>query len=352
MSLRLPFIHVRCLSTAPFADTATYRRRVVDLYRQYLREVNKLPQVYLRIFYQLKARDDAEALLETKENGKRPNLRGRKLKRITREVERVREANEGRSTEAWKHILEVAYGRKGKLHRELQEPFMTDPAQATPPPLIPANPKSRPPVYSPALVALITSGLTRDSAALSSKTYNMPVKRPDPTSSESIILGRNWKRRMVNAQWRHFCDHFNKTRFPLGLPDSTDESLLKAGVLENAVRIAGPRAKLAPLTRREIAKLRAEGKELPETPQERNDRHPSRWLRRRYQALLSRVPILEKRTKGYNVIIAQESLVTGDTSGRPLPKVDEVTQKWLDEVEGTLALPTRRMKRMKQKYEF
>lgn len=159
---------------------------------------------------------------------------------------------------------------------------------------------SRPPVYSNELKALLTSGASRTTKALLQHHLDFPTTLPpraDPASDEARLLGPFSKRRETNARWRYFVAEWQKVRPPLEVvvADPTAES---QGVSCQDVRRAGTRS--LPMQGlhilEDVENLAGPRWTEPRTGRSK-DPHPgkphiSRWVRRRYQALLNRLPIL------------------------------------------------------------
>ncbi|KAG6890730.1 hypothetical protein C0992_013113, partial [Termitomyces sp. T32_za158] len=190
-------------------------------------------------------------------------------------------------------------------------PILSDPDAEVPPRIIPKSEKSRPPVYSPELKALLLSSDSRRTKPLSAKSLTFPPVLPlraDPSSEDARLLGPFSKRREVNIRWRYFTKEWKKVFPPLQVvmnevPTSDGEchtaskediarvgvralGMQGQGIYEDVHAIAGPLTQPRPLTRKERLSRGADI-DTPVQP-----RHPSRWLRRRYQELLGRLPIL------------------------------------------------------------
>ncbi|KAF8222123.1 hypothetical protein L208DRAFT_1324169 [Tricholoma matsutake] len=279
---------------------------IFSLYRTYLRQVNQLPLLYLRSFFRIKAADDFHSILRsTKET-----VSKHKLKRVSRDLRKITEANSG-SSKAFAHVLDLAYGRKGKLKWEIMEPLLSDPNAPLPPRIIHSVEKSRPPVYSPEMKVILTSGFSRTTKPLSLKSLDFPTSLPiraNPASDDARLLGPLSKRREVNIRWRYFVNECKKVYPPLqvvvndpsrGVHEGVkDADLLRVGirgfgmqgcgVFEDISSVAGPLNMSKSLTRKERRNVNM----VPEPASSHSTRHPSRWLRRRYQELLGRVPIL------------------------------------------------------------
>lgn len=129
---------------------AGFMQSLTSFYRQYLRQVRRLPHHYLRlvslilhhifshqlpsIFFQIKASDDFRAICRTPPQ--KAALRTSKIKRVFRvrwllyrenisviskqDLRKIEQALGGRH-DAFAHILNLAYGRKGKLKWELMQ---------------------------------------------------------------------------------------------------------------------------------------------------------------------------------------------------------------------------------------
>lgn len=67
-------------------------------------------------FWRIKASDDVRAILKTE----LPHVRENKIKRFTKYLRKLEAAN-AQHYLAFDYVLNIAYGRKGKLKRELME---------------------------------------------------------------------------------------------------------------------------------------------------------------------------------------------------------------------------------------
>ncbi|KXN85671.1 hypothetical protein AN958_10854, partial [Leucoagaricus sp. SymC.cos] len=295
-----------------------------------------------RQFYRLKARDDIENVRTTKE----PSLQRRKYKRIAQEMRRITRGLQG-DWRSFDHILDIAYGRKGKLRHELIEPFLSDPKAQVPPPIIPQMPNSRPPVYSPDLRALLTNVISRTTKPLRPGQLKKPSTLPpqaDPASDEARLFGPLSKRREKNILHRYFKEEVRKVYPPFGVEVQNGKTLEEVGIRGGAGQglnlrkdieaIIGPVWKPPPLTRRERQAL---GTENPTSTESPPGRHPSRWLRRRYQSLLARLPILQftpgqnPRTGRYEIERSNKALVDIYTAGgRLLPVAGAPQVAWYE----------------------
>ncbi|KAJ7107608.1 hypothetical protein C8R43DRAFT_199328 [Mycena crocata] len=326
-----------------------HNQPIFALYKAVLRQTRKLPHLYLRQFWRIKASDDVRAILET------DNLQGvqdNKIKRMSKDLRKLEAANK-RNVKAFSHVLDVAYGRKGKLKRELMEPVLTDPTAPSPPRIIPAVESSRPPVYSKELTALLTSEMSRTTRALTNRHLSFPPKLParaDPTSEEAQVLGPFSKRRETNARWRYFTSEWQKVRPPLQVVvkdhltassgatledlhrvDIRSLSMQDLHVFEDVEKMAGPRWV-------EPERRPAPSKSSPSEPP------VSRWVRRQYQALLNRLPILtyQTSTKAYSVSLSANRLAIETNAAQ----ADRSDLGWMGETTpGTFARPQRNTKK-------
>lgn len=91
---------------------------IKTLYRSLLKEAHRLPHGYLRSFFHLKFQ------LYFRENilGRHcsPQLVAAKIKKAEQELFKLQRANRGEK-KSFDHVLDLAYGRKGKLKHELMQ---------------------------------------------------------------------------------------------------------------------------------------------------------------------------------------------------------------------------------------
>jgi hypothetical protein len=191
--------------------------------------------------------------------------------------------------------------------------LLTDPAVALPPKVIPAVEKSRPPVYSPELRALLASAKSRKTRPLALRTLTRPPKLPaeaDIKSDEARLFGPFSKRREVNIRWRYFTEEWKKIRPPTQTlvreissgraREIVDSETIHGlgirsvgfqgqGVYEDVGRLVGASSTALPLPRKG-RHVERDGDLLNRAADP--GRHKSRWVRRRYQSLLSRLPLL------------------------------------------------------------
>ncbi|KAH8119931.1 hypothetical protein DFH11DRAFT_18696 [Phellopilus nigrolimitatus] len=308
------------------------------------------------------------------------SLKSFKIKRLERDLRKLRSVNAG-DRRACQRALNLAYGRTGKLKRELMEPFLTLPTTVEQPPIIPGVEKSRPPVFSRELTALLTSPHARMTKIIRPSHLNTPPTLPpraDPMSEEARLLGPFSKRREVNIRWRYFTTESRKVFPPFEVSvqrgdmvdggvhwvksnrraDVLDLGLLEGGfqgegLLEKLESMAGD-LKHPPKTRRE-RKTRAKesGMDI------RNDLDsnisdditlPTRFLRRRHQVLLGSIPLLtyrhtkygkvgeRKSSERYEVMLPKHAISPAlrYTSAR-LEEVDENNLAWIrraQEIDG------------------
>lgn len=192
---------------------------------------------------------------------------------------------------------------------DLTKPLLSDPKAPSPPRIIPSLEKSRPPVYSAELKALLTSPLSRPGKSLDLQHLVSPPALPDranPLSEEARLLGPFSKRREKNIRWRFFATEWKKTLPPLEatVEVQAPEGIQRSNKTEDLDR-AGIRGfgMQGSTVSEDIDTLVGPGW-IPKTPTRRgrtsedttevtsHSRHPSRWVRRRYQQLLKRLPIL------------------------------------------------------------
>jgi len=246
-------------------------------------------------------------------------------------------------------------------------PLLSDPNAPPAPRIIPNYERSRRPVYSPELTALLTSTHSRTTKALQNANLESPPIMPpraDPSSEETRLLGPFSKRREVNLHWRYFKREWKKVLPPLQLSvkeisdvnESSDKhdtarfgvrgvGLQGGRVLEEAQILAGPAWK--PLSTPRRAKQRPESQNLNSPESAFTSSLPTRWLRKRYQNLLGKVPILTYHTKErkighnnnrptsrYEVSLAPSAISSHIRYGaNRLPPVDEANLRWIQLAE-------------------
>ncbi|KAF8973580.1 hypothetical protein BDZ97DRAFT_1912062 [Flammula alnicola] len=313
---------------------------IFSLYRSYLRQVRLLPHLYLRQFFQVRARNDIQAILDTKEEIRQT----RKIKNISKRVQRLEKAN-NRDIKSFLRILNLAYGRTGKLKWELLE-------------------HTSAPTYNPQRPALPTShllpraqkaphnSLTKGQESLAPRHLHHPAHnapRADPNSDDAKLFGPFSKRREVNIRWRWYKSELKKVLPPLEVEVKGSESALDElnkegqfyprplamqglGVFQDAESVIGdtlfPRQ---PLTRRE--RRMASRDDLQQSQQVPN-RHPSRWVRRRYRTLLASLPQLvydpdAQNENLFRVNTSSLALTTTHKGTRYDPPADETTLAWI-----------------------
>ncbi|KAG2056995.1 hypothetical protein BDR06DRAFT_211616 [Suillus hirtellus] len=307
------------------------QQAIASVYRSYLREIRRLPHAYLRRVFRLKAEDGCRAALLTKCDERRTG----KLKRVSKTIQQLRAANNG-NHQAFNRILDLAYGRVGRLKWELMEPLLSDPNVPLPPPIIPSKESSRPPVYSQELTALLTSGLSRRKRPLVPGDLSFPPilpERADPNSSDAQILGPFSKRREVNARWKYFGQEWKKVFPPLQI-----SVLPSRKVGDQGSDLGTPTA---------VRKISFDGTTVLEelvqlTTKPKNTSGAflqRRWLRRRYQELLGRLPILTfisaqtKKPGGFSVSLAPNAL-KARSQGRSLPCATDEDVAWNQKASG------------------
>lgn len=206
-------------------------------------------------------------------------------------------------------------------------------------PIIPSKETSRPPVISPELMALLTSSYSRTTKPLSKKDAERPRELPtraDPSSEEALIFGPFSKRREVNIRRRSFKKEIKKLLPPIDAlkGDSTQQDLqtrvelldvFKTSLFAETERLVGELCKAPTKTRRERKDELLEH----QSPSISTDRHPSRWVRRRYRYLLSRLPQLVYHGKGIGVQMSPRTLSPYQKTLAHLPEVDSTTLSWM-----------------------
>ncbi|KAJ2919297.1 hypothetical protein MD484_g1170, partial [Candolleomyces efflorescens] len=281
-----------------------------------------------------------------------PHIQTR-IKRATRGLRKLKAANAG-NYEAFESMLDLAYGRKGKLKWELLQPILTDPGTPLPPRIIPQVENSRPPVYTKPLIALLTTAQSMATRPLKKGVWT-PAKllpsRANECSEEAHIFGPFSKRREYNMQQKFFRTEKAKVRPPLETTialapqdepanpgDTRPLPFQKLGLLSDIERLVGT-AGPPPLTRKERKAANATNEIGGNTDPPSPPRHPSRWVRRRYRALLAKVPVLTYTPKPgqtdggtYSVRLSDRAAgqsTSASASNVALREIDDVNLAWL-----------------------
>lgn len=163
----------------------------------------------------------------------------------------------------------------------------------------------------------MTSDHGRGPGALNSRWLKVPMTMPergDPNSEDAKLIGPLSKRRRVNIHWRFYTSEVKKVFPPLQLVTAEPESdvtmpekgkgkqpgfvrekppppmaMQGSGLMEAIVKMADSPHKYETVTRIQRKLLE---KSCQPIPQELPVQRPSRFLRRRYQEVLHRIPIL------------------------------------------------------------
>ncbi|KZT02405.1 uncharacterized protein LAESUDRAFT_752130 [Laetiporus sulphureus 93-53] len=276
-------------------------KAVFRLYRSFRREIRLLPTAYLREFMKMKLSDDFRSIVEAKKDW----VQTKKIKRAESELRKLQLANSG-NVKKFDYVLDLAYGRKGKLKWELLEPLLSDPSLPKPERIIPTVERSRPPVYPAELTALLTSTASRTTPPVNQKALQKPPKIPEranPNSEEAKLLGPFSKRREVNIRWRYYTEQVQRVLPPLqveveeqgaeGEPErrSNKVTLNRIGVRSVGMQDEGILEELQTLARRPSHKNAPEENGQQNAPFAGSEL-PSRFLRRRFAHLLGRIPVL------------------------------------------------------------
>ncbi|KAH0838166.1 hypothetical protein J3R83DRAFT_6417 [Lanmaoa asiatica] len=307
----------------------------------------------------MKGADDFRSVLKTKSI----ELRRNKLKRISKDLHRLRAANGGGSA-AFDRMLDIAYGRVGKLRRELIEPLLSD---LNAPPLPPTDPRketTRSPAYTPELASLLTSGISHTTRALQKHHFVSPpglLGRAKANFEDTALLGPLSRRREYNIRWRFFKSEWKKVYPPLQVSLQHPGNQSNTHIFSNHPLNFGFQNAV---TFQELLALAGSPSSLPDPPskQRRLQRInetseinpfdgslPVRWLRRRYQALLGRVPLLIPRPlpqdnfrRTHDVQLADNAITTPKPHPSRLRLVDAKDVSWISDVHLTVQSGRRR----------
>lgn len=213
---------------------------------------------------------------------------------------------------------------------------------------------------------MLTSIHSRTTKALDKDNLITPPILPlrvDPSSEEARLLGPFSKRREVNIRWRYFkresrkilpplqlsvkeiSDSFEVTKTSSDVHDIASVGIRGIGLqasrlVEEAQILAGPAWKSLSIPRRAREKAESQTPQLP-NDNPFNSSLPTRWLRKRYQDLLGRVPILTYSYKKsldesgnhrgwYEVSLAPSAISSHIRYGaHRLPPADDSALSWI-----------------------
>ncbi|KAG6381026.1 hypothetical protein JVT61DRAFT_5421 [Boletus reticuloceps] len=254
--------------------------------------------MHCSLFFRIKGADDFRSVLKTKS----AQLCRKKLKRVSKDLQRLRAANAGHST-AFDRMLDMAYGRVGKL------PFTFGYESFPPSPIHSRKENICSPAYSPELATLLTSGISRTTKALQKHHLISPPGLPARAKSnneDAVLLGPLSRRREYNIRWRFFRSECNKVYPPLQISpqhpaNHTNTHFLSGPPVSFGFQNAAALQELVALAGSPSRSLTLRASKRQQRIQDLFDTNPFdgglpvRWLRRRYQALLGRIPLLVPR---------------------------------------------------------
>lgn len=292
---------IQGFSTVPTKSSA------FALYRSLRRQARLLPHEYLRQFFYLRLSTYIRSAVDA---GRKDKQRLGTFKRLRKELSTLKLANDGHR-HAFDRVLDLAYGRKGPLRWSIMAPLLSDPTVPVPARIISPVERSRPPVYSPELAALLLSPYSRSSGrALKPSHLHKPPTLPsraDPTSEDARIFGPLSKRREVNIRWRYFSYQWKRINPPIEISvkhQGTQKTPSQEGfALDGGIRGAGLQGTgsleelkmlAGAVSTRPVDPRRIDSAYRSQSPSVAADRgsSPNRYLRRRYRELLDRIPIL------------------------------------------------------------
>jgi len=321
---------------------------VRSTYRALVRETQRLPHVYLSDFFRTRTTQYFRENILSGSISKR--LLWRKVGKAKKELRKLQRANNGEKS-ALTHVIELAYGRKGKLHHELKKHYLTNPFNSPPPRIIPAVERSRPPSYSPELKVLLTSIHSRSKPLSSSALYTPPTlpQKADLSSEEARIFGPLSRRREVNIRWRYHTAQLARTYFPLELSKGESNGsefqteLRPTGaeeleLLREVETLARSPHNGVPLPRRQqINYAKKETKDQTNIGQVFYSSRPARFIRRRYAQLLSRIPILRPKinTKTECITSFSPLAIGAPVQGMKVPEASKEDIDWFLKGEGS-----------------
>lgn len=234
------------------------------------------------------------------------------------------------------------------------QPLLSDTNAPLLPSTNPRKEKTCSPTYSPELVALLTSGISRTTRPLQKHQLVSPPGLRGHAKSDfedTTLLGPPSRRREHNIRCRFFRNEWKKVYPPLQV------SLQHPANHTNTHIPSHPPLNFGfqnVITLQELLALGGSPSRLPEPPskqrrqriQKKSDANPFdgdlsvRWLRRRYQALLGRVPLLIPRSplpqdsfkRTYDVQLASNAITTSRPHPSRLRFVDTEDVSWISDI--------------------
>ncbi|CCA67571.1 hypothetical protein PIIN_01399 [Serendipita indica DSM 11827] len=277
------------------------------VYRDLLRQAGYLPHPYLQAFVKGKARD----YFRRHRNSPKP---AKQIENAKKELRRLQKVNNG-SQFAFMRLLRQAFGRIGRMKWELLKPhFATVPERD---PIIPKVESSRPPTYTPTLLALVSSSISKstDRVIPTKDILNPLPARADPASDEARLLGPLSLRRQKNMHRRFFLEQTRRVYPPLEVLRSPSSTEASTPIPQTGLETLSPIAMLhslslpaAPISRPSRSDDTDRPLEEPEyavisaARKMRVHGRSKRWLRRRYRELLGQIP----------KIVVEDSTTTGE----------------------------------------
>jgi len=233
--------------------------------------------------------------------------------------------------------------------------LLSDPTTPKSPRILSSVQRLRPPVYSPEMIALLTSPQARRKGKVLelSSLENPPIlpARADPSSEEARIYGPFSKRRDVNMRWLYLTTNIKKISLPIEISMHDEGQAMSrsqevvgarsigfqgAGVLQEVQEIAG-HFQAPPIPRRQRC---ACASETPSdtTPKLDSRAAPNRFLRRRYKQLLGRLPLLvyspnktaDSSPQGAYTVSLAPNNISPHNRGPYIHQADSIDLEWWD----------------------
>ncbi|CAE6340169.1 unnamed protein product [Rhizoctonia solani] len=289
---------------------STSRSQVLSLYRSLLREAHKLPDPLVKFTYSTYIRNGFRK--NARISGE--NLRYKKIKTAKQKLRQLQAANSGDKT-AVARTLSFAYGVTGPIRHQNMSAYKRTG-------IPPSTTDTRPPPFPPALKALVASPLAR----IKPGSKNQP---DEPMALSLALDKRGWlgklpERRERNLWWNWWRDEPKRTLVPAeievvepnpGAPSNSPTSVeYSNGLSPNASTSLRLRQLGLPVASTQESGLIRRAEEfsrshlIPKAPRRSTERTlgapnkspdvtttvppQSRFMRRRYRELLSKMPLL------------------------------------------------------------
>ncbi|RIB11912.1 hypothetical protein C2G38_2145332 [Gigaspora rosea] len=261
-------------------------------------------------------------------------------------------------------VLELTYGRRGPMRHQLLKPIINEPSEA-PKPIVRGFPRTTPPRMSPPLQTL-----------LSSQTKNLYPTLPVPKHKPL------YPSRKANLLWRHYSKIMKTVMPPVDnfTLDQLEKNAGKGTLTGKGVANRNMLLRNHNLDKQNNLKI-LKNTDAPKSPRDLVKEGPyctarphnprPRFIRRLYQRLLTKIPIMEigsestdlsnsslnaLKNKNHNsstdTLSKKRYIITKSpwANGRPLPLVNHIDWQGLDPLEVAKLIDDKKTQKLKKSY--